>query len=116
MNRIAYRKVYKVRPFGVGGYEITIPRIVLERAAGSKGLTLEEFVKTHQVVHLFNSFASFDAAYRFEPIKETDQEVLEINEEELEELAPTPKNTQPCSEPCKTDAFNQLRRKLGGKQ
>lgn len=100
MGKVAYRKVYRIRPFGIGGYEITVPGIILDRAARSKNQTVGEFIKTHKVVHLFNDFTGFDAAYRFEPIKEADQEVLEISEEELEELAPP------------ESIFDQLRNRL----
>ncbi len=88
MDRLAYRKIYRLRPYGRGGYEVTVPGLILERAARSRGLTLEEFVRTHRVVHLFNDFKGFDAAYRFEKAEEPGQEILEVSDEELAELGP----------------------------
>ena len=77
MSRSVYRKECKMRSVGMGGIEVTIPKIIVDKAARSEGQTIDEFVKTHKVVHLFNSFTEFDAAYRFERIQETE----EINEE-----------------------------------
>lgn len=86
MEKVAYRKVYRLRPFGRGGYEVTVPGLILDRAARSKGMTIEQFVKTHRMVHLFNDFKGFDGAYRFEPTSE----VLELSDEELRELGVEP--------------------------
>ena len=109
MDRLAYRKMYRLRPYGKGGYEITVPGIILDRAARSRGLTIEEFVRTHKVVHLFNNFTSFDAAYRFEPDRDANQEVLEISEEELRELAPQEK---PVQSETITDRIARLRKSI----
>lgn len=102
MSKTAYRKVYRLRPYGRGGYEVTVPGIILDRAARARGLTVEQFVKTHKIVHLFNNFTGFDAAYRFEPAEDTDQEVLVVSDEELEELTPP-----------KSD-FDRMKRRLKG--
>lgn len=80
MSTTAYRKEYKMRLVGRQGVETTIPKLVIEKAAREHKLSIEEFVKNFKVVHLFNHFSSFDGAYRFEPIKEPEEEleVIEI--------------------------------------
>lgn len=108
MGKVAYRKVYRVRLFGRGGYETTLPKIILEGAARSKGMTLDKFVKTHRVAFLFNDFQGFHAALRFEPIE--DQEILELSEEELKELIPD----EPGTKPKQANLFDELRAKLKG--
>lgn len=112
MNKVAYRKGYRVRLFGKGGYEITVPKIIIERAAMSKDLTIEEFIKTHKVVHLFNNFTSFDAAYRFEPAMESGQEILEISEEELEELSSPVVVKQPEKDQGNMNDFDRMKKML----
>ena len=72
-KEVVYRKDYKMRQVGVGGVEVTIPKLVIERAARKAGQTTGEFVKSHKVSHLFNDFADFDAAYRFIPLEETEE-------------------------------------------
>jgi hypothetical protein len=64
-----YQKGYKMREAG-GGYEVTIPKLVVERGARKAGLSLEDFIKKFRVIHLFNDFPDFDGAYRFEPVEE----------------------------------------------
>lgn len=66
MKKILYEKGYKMRVVG-GGFAGTIPKLVIERAARKAGLSPEEFIKEYRVIHLFNDFPDFDAAYRFEP-------------------------------------------------
>lgn len=113
MGKVAYRKVYRVRPFGVGGYEITVPRIILQRAAESEGQTIEEFIRTHKVVHLFNDFTGFAAAYRFESDTEG-QELLELSEKEMKELGVInpDKPAEPLAEAPMKNTFDNLRSKL----
>ena len=78
-NKIVYRKEVKMRVVGMGGIEVTIPKIIIERAANKAGQTPKEFAKSHKVVHLFNDFRDFDAAYRFVPVQETEKiEVPEV--------------------------------------
>jgi len=72
-KEVVYRKEYRMRPVGIGGVEVTIPKLVIERAARRAGQTSEEFIKTHKVVHLFNDFSDFDAAYRFIPLENTEE-------------------------------------------
>lgn len=50
-----------------GGFAATIPKLVIERAAKKAGLSPKDFIKKYKVIHLFNNFRDFDAAYRFEP-------------------------------------------------
>jgi len=101
MSETAYRKAYRVRLFGRGGYETTIPKIILDRAARSKGMNLNEFAKTHQVVFLFNDFEGFHAALRFEP-------TAEAQLDRLEKFIPREPETK------QTNLFDELRAKLRG--
>jgi len=75
MGKEPYRKEGRIRLFGVGGVEITVPKVIAERASRSEGQTIEEFAKTHRVVHLFDDFTDFTAAYRFERIEPTEEAV-----------------------------------------
>jgi hypothetical protein len=68
MAKTLYQKGYKMREAG-GGYEVTIPKLVVERAARKAELPLDEFIKQYRVIHLFNDFPDFDGAYRFEKIE-----------------------------------------------
>lgn len=65
MDIKAYRKVYKMRQVGDGSVEVTLPKIVVERAARDRNMSVDEFIKLYRVEHLFNDFESFDGAYRF---------------------------------------------------
>lgn len=69
-KKSVYRKAYRLRAVGPGGYETMVPLVVVEKEARKRGLTPDEFAKRFQVVHLFNDFVDFAAAYRFEPIEE----------------------------------------------
>ena len=62
---VVYRKEYRMRRVGKEGVETTIPKLVIERAARKVGLPTEDFISQFKVVHLFNNFTDFDAAYRF---------------------------------------------------
>ena len=70
MTSIAYRKSYKIRIVGTGGIEVSLPRVVVERAARKHGLEVKEFVEKFKLVHLYNNFTGIDGAYRFEPVSE----------------------------------------------
>ena len=72
-KKTVYQKEYKIRMVGDGGIEVTIPKVVVERAARKAGMSLLEFIQTHKIVHLFNDFTDFDAAYRFAPIEPSEQ-------------------------------------------
>ena len=107
MKKVTYRKECKIRVVGVGGVEVTLPKLVIERAARAEGQTIEEFVKTHKLVHLFNDFTDFDAAYRFERIKETEEiEVIELDK--VEKPKP-PTLTERREKPV---PFDEMRRRL----
>lgn len=73
-----FEKRYKIRRVGDGGAEISVPKIVIERAAKRVGETFDQFIETHDVVHLFNGFEGVDAAYRFER-KEVKNEVVTLS-------------------------------------
>jgi hypothetical protein len=78
-KKVVYRKEYKIRLVGDGGVEASIPRVIVERAARQAGMSLEDFVRTHRIVHLYNDFTDFTAAYRFVPAVKTEEiEVPEI--------------------------------------
>ena len=78
-KEVVYQKDYKIRIVGDGGIEASIPKVIVERAARKAGLTLEKFVETHRILHLFNDFPDFVAAYRFIPAEKTEEiEVAEI--------------------------------------
>ena len=74
-----YRKDYAVRKIGLSGYQAQIPILVLERAAESAGMSVDEFIKEYRMEHLFNDFTEFNAAYRFVKKNEPD-EVIEVPE------------------------------------
>ena len=102
MTQEAYRKEIRMRFAGVGAVVITIPKPIIEKAARSKGLSIEEFIEKYRAVALYNNFDQFDMAYRFEPIK--DREILSLGKRELEELRPVPP----------ANIFDKLRAKLKG--
>ena len=79
-KRIVYRKEYRMRAVGAGGAETTIPKIVIEREARKRGISPRDFIKSFKVVHLFDDFENFAAAYRFVPAPETEElDVPEID-------------------------------------
>ena len=65
-----YQKEYRIRPVGDGGIEISVPKLIVERAARRAGVSIDDFIKSHNVIHLFNDFKEFDAAYKFVPKEE----------------------------------------------
>lgn len=73
-----YQKRYKIRKVGSGGIEISVPKIVVERAARKQGMSLDKFLEVFEVMHLFNDFDAYDAAYRFVPVEEAEE--IEIPE------------------------------------
>ena len=78
MSEVAYRKSYNIRLVGTGGFEVSIPRVVIERAARKRGISIEVFVEKFRLVHLFNDFSGIDGAYRFEPVPPEDTEIIEV--------------------------------------
>ena len=75
-KKIAHRKRYRMHMVGTGGVESTIPKVVVERAAKENKQTVEDFVMSHDIVHLFGNFTDFTAAYRF--VSREDVEDIEI--------------------------------------
>ena len=72
-KKIVYRKEYRIRKVGDGGAETMIPRVVIEREARKRGISLDELIRTHKIVHLFDDFEDFAAAYRFVPAPEKEE-------------------------------------------
>jgi hypothetical protein len=64
-----YQKRYKMRALGEDGLNtvVSIPRPVIEREAKKKGLSVEDFIKTHRAVAHYNSFDG--VFYAFEEVK-----------------------------------------------
>ena len=66
-----YRQRYLLRTTGGRTVEVSLPPIVIERAAEEAGQNVELFIKTHKIEHLFDHFSNdFAGAYRFVPIEE----------------------------------------------
>jgi len=65
-----YRKRYKMRSQGQDGLNtvVSMPRVVIEREAAKKGLSVDEFIKHFRAVALYNSFDGI--FYTFEKVKE----------------------------------------------
>jgi len=68
-KKIVYRKEYKIRAVGTGSFKTRVPKILIDRAARKRGLTIEEFIRNYKFVHLYDDFDNLDGAYRFEPIE-----------------------------------------------
>ena len=71
-KKMVYQKEYKIRMVGDGGIEASIPKEVVEQAARKEGMSLEDFIKSHRILHLYNDFTDFAAAYRFVPAVKTE--------------------------------------------
>ena len=73
MRGSAYKRRYKMRAVGVGGFNIvvSIPKIVIEREAEKHNLTIEKFLEQFRAVARFDSFDG--VRYTFEPIKEEEE-------------------------------------------
>jgi len=56
--------------------EVTFPYEVVEREARKNGLSVAEFIKTHQAVAHYNNFDG--VVYRFEEIPKETEEIHEI--------------------------------------
>ena len=81
-KKVVYRKEYRMRAVGAGSAETTIPKIIIEREARKRGISPEAFIKSFKVVHLFDDFDDFAAAYRFIPAPE--KEAIAVPEEKIE--------------------------------
>ena len=107
MKKEAYRKEGTLRPVGPGGVEMTVPKIIVDKVAREEGQTFEQFIKTHKVIHLFNNFTDFHAAYRFERIPE--KETISLDEDEVEELN---EPSEPKKEESKPHSFDELKKMI----
>jgi len=58
MAASAYERKYKMRTLGENGLNIvvSIPRIVIEKEAREKNLTVSEFIEQYYAVAQYNSF------------------------------------------------------------
>jgi len=65
-----YKKSYKMRSQGQDGLNtvVSIPRIVIEREATRKGLSVEEFIEQFRAVAHYNNFDG--VFYAFEKVEE----------------------------------------------
>ena len=65
-----YKKRYKMRSQGKDGLNtvVSMPRVVIEREAAKKGLSVGEFIKHYRAVALYNSFDGI--FYTFEKVGE----------------------------------------------
>ena len=74
--RDSYKKRYRMRALGEGGLNIvvSIPRMVIEREAEKRGLTIREFLEQFKTVAEFDSFDG--VLYTFEEIKKEEETVL----------------------------------------
>ena len=72
----AYEKHYKLRATGEDGLNIvvSVPRIVIEREARLKGLTIEEFIKQYCAVAQYNSFEGIHYMFKEKNEKEVSSE------------------------------------------
>ena len=78
----AYKKRYKMRSVGANGLNIivSIPRVVIEREAGKRRLTLKEFLAQFKAVAQYNSFEG--VLYTFEEIEgELQRHSVKLSEE-----------------------------------
>ncbi len=68
-TRDSYKRRYKMRAVGQYGLNIvvSIPRVVIEREAEKRGLTIGEFLEQFKAVAQYNSFEG--VLYTFEEIE-----------------------------------------------
>jgi hypothetical protein len=79
--RDSYKRRYKMRAVGQDGLNIvvSIPRVVIEREAERRGLTVGEFLEQFKAVAQYDNFEGI--MYTFEEVKE-EKAVVEIRPEE----------------------------------
>ncbi|MBA7617647.1 hypothetical protein ES703_24963 [subsurface metagenome] len=72
----AYKRRYKMRALGEDGLNIvvSIPRVVIDREAEKRGLTIKEFLTQFKAVAQFDSFDG--VLYTFEEIKKEEELAL----------------------------------------
>jgi len=80
-TRDSYKRRYKMRAVGQDGLNIvvSIPRVVIEREAEKRGLTVEEFLEQFKAVAQYNSFEG--VLYTFEEIEGELQRPVKLSEE-----------------------------------
>ena len=79
--RDSYKKRYRMRALGEGGLNIvvSIPRVVIEREAEKRGLTVGGFLDQFKAVAQYNSFEG--VLYTFEKIEGELQRPVKLSEE-----------------------------------
>jgi len=78
----AYKRRYKMRALGENGLNIvvSIPRVVIEREAEKRGLTITKFLEQFKAVAQYNSFEG--VLYTFEEIEgELQRHPVKLSEE-----------------------------------
>ena len=78
----AYKRRYKMRALGENGLNIvvSIPRVVIEREAEKRGLTIAKFLEQFKAVAQYNSFEG--VLYTFEEIEgELQRHPVKLSEE-----------------------------------
>ena len=78
----AYKRRYKMRALGENGLNIvvSIPRVVIEREAEKRGLTITKFLEQFKAVAQYNSFEG--VLYTFEKIEgELQKHPVKLSEE-----------------------------------
>ena len=72
----AYKRRYKMRTLGEDGLNIvvSIPRVVIEREAEKRGLTIRGFLEQFRAVAQFDNFEG--VVYTFEKIKKEGETAL----------------------------------------
>lgn len=75
--RDSYKRRYKMRAVGQDGLNIvvSIPRMVIEREAERRGLTIGEFLEQFKAVAQFDNFDG--VVYTFEEIKREEEVVAD---------------------------------------
>jgi len=71
-----YKRRYKMRAVGTDGLNIvvSIPRVVIEREAERRDLTIDGFLEQFRAVAQFDNFDG--VRYTFEPIKKGEEPAL----------------------------------------
>lgn len=66
-----YKRRYKMRAVGADGLNIvvSIPRVVIEREAEKRNLSVDDFLQKFRAVAMYNNFDG--VLYNFEEVKKT---------------------------------------------
>jgi len=78
----AYEKYYKIRTTGEDGLNIIVsmPRIVIEKEARQKGLTIKQFIGQYHAVAQYNSFEGVRYMFKEKNKKEESNENCRRNQ------------------------------------